>query len=562
VPRLRNTRGAVILLSTYFVSLSLLLLSTVMLQRVMTELRASEVSRDQQQAFYLAEGALDQAVVTLGTEAVVPEQTDQVISTPWGDATFRVSTETADVLGGFDVASSRQQFLKRIEATGTRGHGTATVASQFLEEGPLSGIWSNAVIIIQGPGYTGFVLPGETAELEPITLVSDLHSNLGVASSIRVIGGVVVDGDVHVGPPRDSDEEFESAEFREAYRQVLGSEESTDGVVVASEIESTVVAGKLTASIPASDISGRVSATTSVGQILPITNPWAGAPNAATACGTPINMNPYVGSQEVEREVTVSGKLGAFTQMQTFTELIIEDNAPWWKLGAFSYHFFDGNSLPDSTGDFSWSTETNEFGTAAIGAYPTSTDHQLPVVVPSAYQPRDLDGTDALTFCTPYVDMPGGDLIFHGRTQLYLTGSTVPPDDSSSPYAFRVPGNVLAVDREGNPIPDGVHVIVTDVDSARAGRVDIGGSFSGSVFAPQSTVLIRSAGQDGLVLGSLVGRELILVLKDRTEITGPPDEGEPLVMDEGNPLSLLNWMNGDTVAVPAASITPASSQPE
>ena len=63
--RLGNRRGAAVLLASYLACLSLLILGAVSLQRTMHELRAAQVSRDVQQAFWLAEEALDKAMAQL-----------------------------------------------------------------------------------------------------------------------------------------------------------------------------------------------------------------------------------------------------------------------------------------------------------------------------------------------------------------------------------------------------------------------------------------------------------------------------------------------------------------
>ena len=62
-----NRRGAVLLLAVYFVSLILLLLGGISLQRTTVESHAAQVSRDTQQAFFLAEGALDLVLNQLHT---------------------------------------------------------------------------------------------------------------------------------------------------------------------------------------------------------------------------------------------------------------------------------------------------------------------------------------------------------------------------------------------------------------------------------------------------------------------------------------------------------------
>ncbi len=93
--RLANSRGAAFLLVVYFTSLMLFLLGGVSLQRTMTEVRAAQVSRDSLQAFYLAEGALDRAVLALQpsiTAIADNPTTPRPVTVPRGAATYTVVT--------------------------------------------------------------------------------------------------------------------------------------------------------------------------------------------------------------------------------------------------------------------------------------------------------------------------------------------------------------------------------------------------------------------------------------------------------------------------------------
>ncbi|MBI3997278.1 MAG: hypothetical protein HY352_06440, partial [Candidatus Omnitrophica bacterium] len=57
-----NQRGAAFLLAVYFAALTLLLFGGISFQRTTMEIRAAQLARDQQQAFWLAEAGLDQAI--------------------------------------------------------------------------------------------------------------------------------------------------------------------------------------------------------------------------------------------------------------------------------------------------------------------------------------------------------------------------------------------------------------------------------------------------------------------------------------------------------------------
>ena len=66
--RARPERGAVVLLSTYLVSFTLLVLTTAMFVRSSNEMRMAERSAELSQAFWGAEAALDKAMVDLRTQ--------------------------------------------------------------------------------------------------------------------------------------------------------------------------------------------------------------------------------------------------------------------------------------------------------------------------------------------------------------------------------------------------------------------------------------------------------------------------------------------------------------
>ena len=67
---LTNRRGAAFLLAVYFASLMFLLLGGVSLQRTMTEIKASLLSRDLHQSFWNAEAAFDQALIALRADNI------------------------------------------------------------------------------------------------------------------------------------------------------------------------------------------------------------------------------------------------------------------------------------------------------------------------------------------------------------------------------------------------------------------------------------------------------------------------------------------------------------
>jgi hypothetical protein len=145
-PRLKPRRGAAFLLSVYFTSLVLLVLGGVALQRTVLETRASQLSRDKAQSFYLAEAALDSALSRVKKERLL-DGISYTVPTLQGTATFYLETILAEILAG----ASRQTLVRRIVATGESGNGTkGTLSAYFEETGPIEGMWGNGAVIAHG----------------------------------------------------------------------------------------------------------------------------------------------------------------------------------------------------------------------------------------------------------------------------------------------------------------------------------------------------------------------------------------------------------------------------
>ena len=174
---------------------------------------------------------------------------------------------------------------------------------------------------------------------------------------------------------------------------------------------------------------------------------------------------------------------------------------------------------------------------------------------------------DRDVYCLQYLDVVEQDLIFHRPSTLYVMGAFSPADQPESRYAVRVEGgtNVVAVDGQGQIIPDGVHLIVTEVPGGvrgQAGKVQMDlAVFSGSVYAPQSMVAIgTTAGSpdsssiayinncmgahclDDAPWGSIVGREIILGIGNARDIT-ITGSGARDAQQEAEPVAVLSWSN-------------------
>ncbi|MDP3723092.1 MAG: hypothetical protein Q8R91_06315 [Candidatus Omnitrophota bacterium] len=183
--QLTNCHGAVFLLSVYFASLTLLILSGVAIQRTMLESRAAQVSRDNAQAFYLADGAIDYALTELKTHELADGDynTTNTPVLPAG-AQFTLSTVQADV-----VDPQTQQLVREIRAIGTSASGSqAQAVATITQQGPLTGIWTEGPVDI----YGGILGDG--------VVTGDLRSGLGTLASILFTSIVRHSGNLQIGP--------------------------------------------------------------------------------------------------------------------------------------------------------------------------------------------------------------------------------------------------------------------------------------------------------------------------------------------------------------------------
>ena len=180
-----NRRGAVLLLAVYLTSLLLLILGGISLQRTVMESRAAHVSRDTQQAFFLAEGALDVALSKLRTTSLLdglypPLNLPELPS----GTSVTITTSAAQI-----VDRQTQRITRRIVATATLPPGTtSTVTATVRETGSLRGTWANGPLIFMG----GPLGSGEFS--------GDLRSTLSTENAIALVGNIHPHGQLQIGP--------------------------------------------------------------------------------------------------------------------------------------------------------------------------------------------------------------------------------------------------------------------------------------------------------------------------------------------------------------------------
>ena len=131
----QHTRGAVLLFVVYTIALTLLLLSGVFLQRTNIEMLSVRQMQNVQQAFYLAEGALDKALADVAQNPLRLDVTDEPVS-GFAQDTASYTLTTLD------------PTLRTIQANGTFGTLTQQVNATFRVGSasyPQEGFWANQI---------------------------------------------------------------------------------------------------------------------------------------------------------------------------------------------------------------------------------------------------------------------------------------------------------------------------------------------------------------------------------------------------------------------------------
>ena len=165
---LQNSRGAAFLLSVYIAALTLLLLGGVSLQRTATEVRAADISRNSQQAFFLAEGGLDQALKAVETADTASD------AMPTGTYDYAV-TRQLEVL-----SPQTMRTTYTLTSTGTAfDHRQATVSGQIVKEEPLQGAFAQGKISSGGCSSN---------------IIGSIHSGQGTPRASKVPARIEFDG--------------------------------------------------------------------------------------------------------------------------------------------------------------------------------------------------------------------------------------------------------------------------------------------------------------------------------------------------------------------------------
>jgi len=537
-PRVRNARGAVILLSTYFVSLSLLLLSTVMLQRVMTEVRSTEINRDQAQAFFLAEGALDQAVADVTKQYKSDNATGSIppysVATPFGTASY-----TLETIDGQVFSSGKQVVTRRVTTTGTKDSVSSKVSAIVQETSPLNGVWANGLAIANGGGaFRDIYLSGGMRALRGAiaSVVADPSLDSSVSRKALIISGLTMAEDHD-----DLEQHYVSPELMSLKKGYMVQQSAREEQRGQTTYQGVDYPGMHYVSQPQGMALPHVEGDASVGtvtRILPI--------------GLPSHANPLLTPQNCSGELPLSGP----------TEIT----------DGFEIGNVRDLSSPDDPGKRG---SDGRIVLCAKAIYPLGINNFVFGMMQSNNPPE-------LTFRKP--------------TTLYLTGSrhidvnylsasgfTQQPDPFGSFVAWvmsatygmqpawdiSLGAKVSAKDQFNRTIPNGINILWAQPPSFSTGSNPPGwgqpgvvwvkpGKFSGSIFAPNSLVLFRERDEadrteDGelvpLEIGSVVGDEVIIELKSDhmkfVSVAGETtDEANENKKDDSSTTEMIGgWMN-------------------
>lgn len=208
---LRSNRGAAFLMLVYLSALVMLLLGGVSLQRTSVEVRASQLSGNMQQAFWLAETGIDKGLLAMRSNKPLSALSDAQLAEILGNANYVKFAKSPTLMDGtygpFTTATGTytikvettkikvlgpqgMQLTRAITSTGTAAGKAATVTITTVSDTiPLKGILAN----------------GPISAIGGLTVWGSLHTHAGVPGSVYFSGdNLAIFGDVTINTP-DSD---------------------------------------------------------------------------------------------------------------------------------------------------------------------------------------------------------------------------------------------------------------------------------------------------------------------------------------------------------------------
>jgi len=523
-----NNRGVAFLLAVYLSALAILLLGGVSLQRTNTDLRAAQISRDVHQRFWLAEGAMDYAlahvrsqepvVTTSGkTNLTVLDGQKYRVPTPFGDAHFTVETTAAAIL-----SPDRQRLTRRIVAKGRESTSRpfAELSVVYSQEGPLEGMWGRK-----------FVLAGGGANFPETFLRGSMRSNVAAIAATNDMATLKLKLD-GLGFGRDTD-----ADGKVDYDDIITQ--------VSSELSSVKEGYKLINGLRLGRFGDDDSAARYVDKPAEEQIPHVEG-NVSVGAVTSIPM-PHVDVATADIPL-----------LAPFSPAVRTALAPLYCAGDLD--------VPETNLDI-----REPFGIVNNGRLIMDLDssaNRMTLCVNSV-----TPSTNELWIATMLNDPPA--ITFHQPTTIYVTGSRhidVRQNTVSIPGFGTLPALLMpligiqnvwdvsvgakfsAVDAQGKTIPNGVRIITTNprpaapLFSIPAGA-PIGvvwvkpGKFSGSIYAPDSLVVMRAREATGrnpsdrIDLQSAAGTDVLIELEADAAHIGKV-EGSAVSQ---NTTTILSW---------------------
>ncbi len=520
--RMPQQRGAVFLLSVYLSAMILLLLTGIALQRTMTEMRAAEMSRNLQQAFWLAESGVDSGMARAKQGALVDQQS-YALSTVMGTATLQPELVSGEILLPSIGQATRQHLIRRITGTGTGAKNlTAQVQAEIDEVSSLQGVWGNGVVVAVGgaaannatflTGTMHSLTGAMSATLEGAPPIYDMWSLLKNAPR----SGAVAFRGLADGTRKKSNETYKAALERQVSPELksikVGYEMVKGTVLGASSGENDQ--GVKYVSAPEENKIANITGAGSVGLIQPI-------PSIPLKQALPFGIKPaQCGKDLVLDGGSIIGGGNYYNAFSNNPKLI----TPGYNDGTIKDLSSDpekiilcvNSIIPDPN---------NWWGYASGAAF-----NEPPAVVFTKPATIYVTGSSRIKF----QDMSLGGLAgFLGAANLADLLNSKANGGIQTEWDISLAAKLSTTTR----VPNGINIVATE--TTQPGIIWIEPYlFSGSIYAPQSTVILRErdpgtiryVGQwqwdpvsrqwmwvnvfAPLEIGSIVGKEVVVELED------------------------------------------------
>lgn len=196
---LRDNRGAVVLLTVYVLSLMLLVIGGVSLQRSTHEQYLSQIARDHQQAFWVAETGLDLAIQRIRQNPM------NVDTAPYPNKPPSLTITIGQSLTPPTWTQPIPKFLYQVDSE-VRNYGSSKVSStlhaKVTTDATMTGLWAGEYVMM----WSGFW--GPEYDEHTIDYTGDVRVGGGTIQTVWVGRGTTIWGNVSIGPSKASEMSF------------------------------------------------------------------------------------------------------------------------------------------------------------------------------------------------------------------------------------------------------------------------------------------------------------------------------------------------------------------